>query len=81
MPKTMKKQSVEEWLDSIDVSTVEVRDGTHMRAIAAARIALDEAELRLSQAVENAKSAGETWNAIGVALGTSRQAAHRKFGP
>ncbi len=79
MTKTMKKQSVEEWLDSIDPSTIAVRDGVHMRAIAAARNAVNQAERQLEQAVTDAKEAGESWNAIGVALGTSRQAAHRKF--
>jgi hypothetical protein len=75
----MKNQSVEEWLDSIDPSSVEVRDGGHIRAISAAVDALNEAELKLEAAVADAKNAGESWNAIGVALGTSRQAAHRKF--
>jgi hypothetical protein len=30
-------------------------------------------------AVAAARKTGESWNAIGVALGTARQAAHRKF--
>jgi hypothetical protein len=79
MTKTIKNPSIEEWLDSIDPSSVEVRDGDHIRAIAAAVAALNEAELKLETAVRDAKMAGESWNVIGVALGTSRQAAHRKF--
>ena len=41
------------------------------------RAALDDAE---RAAVEAARSAGATWEQIGEALGTSRQAAHRKWG-
>jgi len=28
----------------------------------------------------SARAAGDTWDAIGVALGTSRQAAYQRFG-
>ncbi|MEO6115356.1 MAG: hypothetical protein ABIP33_03135 [Pseudolysinimonas sp.] len=79
MTKTAKHPTVEEWLDSIDPQTIEVRDGVHLRAIAAALAALEASERQLETAVADAKKAGESWNAIGVALGTSRQAAHRKF--
>ena len=79
MTKTTSKQSVEEWLDSLDPSTMVVRDGRHMREIWAARTALEAAETRLHDAVADAIAAGDSWGMIGVALGTSRQAAHRKF--
>jgi dihydroxyacetone kinase len=77
--KTMKVPSVEEWLDSIDVNAIEVRDAVHLRAIGAALDALEAAERQLEDAVAEARKAGDSWNAIGVVLGTSRQAAHRKF--
>jgi dihydroxyacetone kinase len=79
MAKTMKKSSVEEWLDSIDPASTEFRDGVHLRAIGAALDAIEAAERQLEDAVAEAKKAGESWSAIGVVLGTSRQAAHRKF--
>ncbi len=79
MARTIKKQSVEEWLDSLDPATVELRDGVHLRAIGDALDALEAAERQLDVAVAEARKAGDSWNAIGVVLGTSRQAAHRKF--
>ncbi len=79
MANTVKRSSVEDWLDSIDPRSVEVRDGAHLRAIGAALEALEAAERQLETAVADAKEAGETWSAIGVVLGTSKQAAHRKF--
>ncbi len=79
MARTIKKQSVEEWLDSLDPATMELRDGVHLRAIGAALDALEAAERQLDVAVAEARKAGDSWNAIGVVLGTSRQAAHRKF--
>jgi len=79
MVKTVKKQSVEKWLDSLDPATMEVRDGAHLRAIGLALDAIEAAEHQLRVAVAEARKAGDSWDAIGVVLGTSRQAAHRKF--
>lgn len=81
MTKTVKSQSVEEWLDTIDPATFAMRDGVHLRAIGTALDAIEAAERQLEDAVAVARKAGESWNSIGVVLGTSRQAAHRKFGP
>jgi dihydroxyacetone kinase len=79
MSKTVKSESVEEWLDSLDPAAMEVRDGVHLRAIGSALDAIKTAERQLETAVSEARQAGESWAAIGVVLGTSRQAAHRKF--
>jgi hypothetical protein len=79
MTKTMKRQTVEDWLDSIDPAHVEVRDATHLRAIGEALDAVEAAERQLENAVAESRRAGDSWNAIAVVLGTSRQAAHRKF--
>lgn len=79
MVDTVKKQSVEEWLDSIDPATIRARDARHLRAIGEALDALEAAERQLEDAVAEARKAGDSWNAIGLVLGTSRQAAHRKF--
>jgi hypothetical protein len=40
MVKTTRSSSVEEWLDSIDPATVEMRDGSQLRAIGEALDAL-----------------------------------------
>ena len=82
--KTLKKQSpeqqsVEDWLDSLDPAEMQVRDAVHLRAIGAALDAVEAAKRQLEDAVADAKKAGESWNAIGIVLGTSRQAAHRRF--
>jgi hypothetical protein len=69
----------EKWLDAIDLSTNRGRDGRNLQAIGAALTALEKAEDDLQRAVDQAHSAGDSWHAIGVVLGTSRQAAHRKF--
>ena len=38
------------------------------------------ADLRLRQAVQMARNAGHSWGAIGLALGSSEQSAHQRFG-
>lgn len=42
--------------------------------------AVDTAEAGLRAAVAAARAAGDTWDAIGAALGTSRQAPYQRFG-
>lgn len=79
MAKTSNRESVEEWLDSIDPERTPARDATYLRAIGKALTALEHAERDLEAAVQAAHDAGESWAAISAVLGTSRQAAHRKF--
>lgn len=69
----------EDWLDSLDPATAPSRDGRHLRAIGAALTALEQAQANLDQAVAQAHAAGDSWGAIGMVLGTSKQNAHRKF--
>lgn len=54
-------------------------DDDSFDAIIAARRAAAEAEEALTAAVATARSKGQTWAAIGAALGISRQAAHAKY--
>lgn len=58
-----------------------LRDGVHLRAIAAARRVVDEADAMLVEAVRSAIAAGDSWTMVGLALRTSKQNAHRKFAP
>ena len=67
------------FIESIDPATM--RDGVHLRAIAAARQAVDAADGALVDAIRAARRAGDSWTMIGVALHTSRQNAHRKYAP
>lgn len=73
------KAGIEEWLDSVEPEGP-ARDATHFRRIIAAREALDSAQDELYAAVNAARAAGDTWATIGVALGTTRQAAYQRFG-
>lgn len=82
MTKTIgKKTSAETWLDTLDPATTPARDGRHLREIGRALTALEQSEIDLRDAVEAARAAGDSWEAIGLVLGTSRQGAHRKFAP
>lgn len=71
---------VERWLNDLDPATTPARDAVHMRRIAAARKSLAESEQELRDAVAEARAAGDTWSMIGIALGTTRQAAFQRFG-
>ena len=74
---TTHLDSAEAFIDAIDPATM--RDGTNLRAVAAARQRLDAAEADLLDAIRAARVAGDSWAAIGVVLHVSRQAAHRKY--
>jgi hypothetical protein len=52
----------------------------HLRAISQALARLKADEKRLRSAVAEARAAGNSWEAIGAVLGTSRQDARKKFG-
>lgn len=71
---------VERWLDDLDPATTPARDAVHIRRIVAARKHLSESEQELRDAVAEARAAGDTWSMIGIALGTTRQAAFQRFG-
>ncbi|MBJ7400378.1 hypothetical protein [Mycolicibacterium sp.] len=74
------EQDLDAWLDSIEPDPADARDATNIRRIIAANEALSAADDELRAAVVSARAAGDTWDAIGVALGTSRQAAYQRFG-
>lgn len=71
--------AAERWLDQLDPTTVEARDASHVRDIIAAADDLAAAEEKLRRAVAEARAAGDSWTAIGAALGTTRQAAQQRF--
>lgn len=70
----------EDWLDNLDPATTPAKDARHLREIATIRQTITEAEEQLRAAVLAARAAGDSWSAIGLALGTSRQAAFQRFG-
>jgi len=76
---TEQAEATETWLDSLDPARLDFRDASHVRAIIAAADALTTAEENLRTAVADARAAGDSWTAIGAALGTSKQAAHERF--
>lgn len=77
--KQKQKDDIEAWLDSLDPATIEWRDASNLRRVAAARDALEKAENELREAVLAAHRAGDSWTVIGMYLGVSKQAAHRRF--
>ncbi|MEV1131367.1 hypothetical protein [Agromyces sp. NPDC049794] len=76
---TTPAHEVEEWLDSLDPERIEWKDAAHLRAVAKARDELGQAEQALRAAIRDAHDHGDSWTAIGMVLGISRQAAHRKY--
>lgn len=56
------------------------RDAAEFRRITAARTAAAKAEAELEAAVSAARAKGDSWEAIGAALGTSARAAQERFG-
>lgn len=77
--KTTKNTSIDKWLDELGTENVPSKDTSRLRAIGDALTELERAQENLDRAVQAAKDAGDSWAAIGVVLGTSRQAAHRKY--
>lgn len=73
-----EQHKIDDFIDHIDVA--QMRDGSHLREIAAAVQDLKDADVRLHAAVQSAWAAGDSWTAIGLVLGTSKQNAHRKYG-
>lgn len=78
--KVKTERDIGAFLDSIEPDPADARDATHIRRIIAAADAVQHAESELRTAVAAARAAGDTWDAIGVALGISRQAAYQRFG-
>lgn len=56
------------------------RDAADFRRITAARTAAGKAEAELDAAVNAARANGDSWEAIGAALGTSARTARERFG-
>ncbi len=72
--------NLDSWLSSIEPNPADSRDASHVRRIISANEALNAAQQELVNAVAAARDAGDTWDAIGIALGVSRQAAYQRFG-
>ncbi len=69
----------EKLTDELDPATVEVDKLDDLREVAAAAETVHTYEVRLREAVEDARAHGRSWNHIAVALGVSRQAARQRF--
>ena len=69
----------EKWADELDPETATVENTAELRAIAEAADAARRYEALLTERVAVARSSGQSWNRIALALGVSRQAARQKF--
>jgi len=72
-------EALEQALDDLDPSSVEVVQTLDLRDVAAAADASKAAEAALREAVMIARMHRRSWTEIGVALGVSRQAARQRF--
>lgn len=70
----------EAWLDSLVPGTTPAEDISDLRAIAKAVNDVAAAELRVREAVQTARINGRSWARIAIALGTTRQSAHERYG-
>lgn len=57
----------------------DVHDGAPLRAIRVAVTARADSERRVADAVASAREAGVAWSAIGMMLGTSGEAARKRY--
>lgn len=80
MTMTTVAHDIEAHLEKVTPKTHPGRDAQYFRHIVSARLAAQEAERKLYEAVVAAREHGESWTAIAAALGTSRQAAQQRFG-
>ena len=76
-----RAQALEEWADRVDPSELRHADTEALREIASLARLRAEVEDDLTAAVRSARRTQRTWSEIGVGamLGTSKQAAQRKY--
>lgn len=77
---TTNMNEVEKALDELDPRSVPARDAVHFRRIIAAKEGVARADRELHDAVRAARTAGDSWLTIGMALGVTKQAAQKRFG-
>ncbi|MFN4002651.1 hypothetical protein [Microcella sp.] len=73
-------RDIEELLETVDLSTLEVEDPEDLRRIGRAKHAVRDAEAELRAAVAASRASGRSWGYIGIVLGISKQAAQQRFG-
>ena len=72
-------EQLADWFESDDFGP-ELRDAAPLRELIAAAEARSAAEARVDRAVLDARADGLTWAVIGIALGTSGEAARQRYG-
>jgi hypothetical protein len=69
-----------DWVESLHAAELDWADAAPLRAVVRALEGVAEAEQGLAAAVESARASKIPWSAIGMALGTSGEAARQRFG-
>lgn len=68
-------------IDALADLVASLDPGRSLDAVQALRMIAQTAESAQRQAVRHARADGASWDEIGRALGTSRQAAHERYAP
>jgi hypothetical protein len=73
----------ERWLNSLGSAQAASpgADDSRLRQIGEAVRAVAESQVRLAEAVADARAHGHTWAQVATMLGTTRQAAQQRYGP
>lgn len=85
MPRTVDEiinqaEELAERFEEHEPDSDEVRDASPLRDLRQAFLARAEAEQRVTEAVERARTEGHSWASIGAMVGTSGEAARQKYG-
>lgn len=78
--RAQRAAALEAWAERVAPGDLVEAETAILRTIAELALRRDELDARLAEAVSAARTQQRTWAEIGIMLGVSKQAAHRKYG-